>query len=167
MTRRKRQIKLTDDQAKIVEDNYKLIYWYAGLKHLDIEEWYGLLAIELCKAVQKHNPKKSSIANYYKLRCDSLVHKEYQKGNADKRSHEGLVDLEDLYGTDNVSDDGMFYDDVDNYLHLKELFDGEYGDIIRMRWEGYTQQEIAEKVGLSQSQISNILREVRWRYEQD
>ena len=167
MTKKKKQIKLTDDQSKQVEDNYKLIYWYAGLKHLDIEEWYGLLAIELCNTVQKHDPKKSSLSNYYKLRCDSLVHKEYQKYNADKRTHNGMVDIEDLYSIEKVSNTQEFFDNIDNILALTDLFDGKDGDIIKLKWEGYTQMEIAEMMGISQSQISNVLREARLRYEQE
>jgi RNA polymerase sigma factor (sigma-70 family) len=39
--------------------------------------------------------------------------------------------------------------------------DGEYGDIIRLKYMGYTQSEISEYLGVSQSQISKILKKVR------
>ena len=40
-------MKLNDEQRGVVEENHQLIYWYAHRRHLDLEEWYDLLAIRL------------------------------------------------------------------------------------------------------------------------
>ena len=58
---------LTKEQQKMVEENHDLIYWYANIKKLNLENWYDLLAIELCGVVLKYNPKKGSLSNYYKI----------------------------------------------------------------------------------------------------
>jgi len=156
-------IKLTDEQSKKVEDNIALIYWYAGLKGLDLEEWYGLLAIELCKTVVQHEPKKGSLANYFKMRCDFLMIKEYRKTTMQKRTHNGLEDLEDIYTDDEnllqLSRD--YNEDVMETLKLQELLEGEHGEIIRLKYYGYTQSEISDLLGISQSQVSKILKKVR------
>lgn len=156
-------MKLTPEQANIVEDNIALIYWYAGLKGLDLEEWYGLLAIELCKTVVQHEPKKGSLANYFKMRCDFLMIKEHRKSTMQKRTHNGLEDLEDIYTDDEnllqLSKD--YNEDIMESIKLQELLDGEYGEIIQLKYHGYTQSEISELLGMSQSQVSKILKKVR------
>lgn len=50
-------------------------------------------------------------------------------------------------------------------VHIKDLINThEYGNIIRMKYEGFTQQEIADIVGVSQSYISNLLKKVKLKY---
>lgn len=49
---------LTYDEQKLVEDNHELIYLVADCMELDINEYYGLLAIALCHAAQKYKSRK-------------------------------------------------------------------------------------------------------------
>lgn len=49
---------LTYDEQKLVEDNHGLIYLVADCMDLDIDEYYGLLAIALCHAAQKYKLRK-------------------------------------------------------------------------------------------------------------
>jgi RNA polymerase sigma factor (sigma-70 family) len=158
-----RHIKLTEEQAKIVEDNIALTYWYLGLKGLDPEEWWDLLAIELCKSVIHHNPKKGSLANYFKMRSDFLVIKQNQKNKAQKRTNNGMYDLDDEFTNDQelIQLSYDYNEDILESIMLQDLLDGEYGDIIRLKYMGYTQSEISEYLGVSQSQISKILKKVR------
>lgn len=157
------KIKLTEEQSKLVEDNHSLIYWYINLKGLNQDEWYDLLAIELCKAVQKHNKDKSGIANYFKLRADFLVRREYFKNKVQKRSNNGMYDIEELFADDTelVKLSYDYNEDIMENILLKDLTSGEFGDIIKLKWEGYTQGEIAEMLGVSQSYISKALKKVR------
>lgn len=152
-------MKLTDKESQLVADNERLIYWIAGIKGLDLEDWYGDLAIELCKTVRKYNNKKGSLSNYYKLRVDSLVGKEYRKSKTMKNLHNGLVDLDEALLEEDFNVEG--YVEPELHYAIQELFNGEYGDLIRLKYEGYNQIEIAEKLGISQSQVSKILKRVR------
>lgn len=147
-------MKLTEEEKRVVEENYKLIYWYANLKGLDIDEWYGLLAIELCKAVVKYDPERASLSNYYKMRCDTLVKQEYRKTQSQKRANNGIYELRDYHtvGTSN---------DIEDYFVTQEIFNSEYREVLELKYQGYSQKEIGDKLGLSQSQISKILRKVR------
>lgn len=150
---------LTKEQQDLVADNHNLIYWYIQMKRLDVSEWYDLLAIELCYTVAKFNPEKGSLSNYFKMRCDNLVKKEYSKTQLKKNKG-----LEPLCYNDELYNSG--YDDSGMVLKadIQSLFDGENGEILRLRAEGYTQSEIAEKLGVTQSYISKIIEKKRREY---
>lgn len=151
---------LNEEQKQTVEDNHSLIYWYAHKHGLNLDEWYDLLAIELCYAVLKYNPQRSSLSNYYKMRCDGLVLREKRKQMSKKRFHHSVA------FEDEIHNDERFYLMEDVYV--KEAIDShEYGNIIKMKYDGFTQQEIADIIGVSQSYISNLLKKVRQKYYED
>ena len=152
-------MKLTDEESKIVADNHNLIFWYVNMKHLDINEYYDLLAIELCNTAMKYNPDRGSFATYFKLRADGIIYKEYRKTQAQKRLHVKVPLLDNLH---TMIDDG----DITDSIELQELLDGEYGEIVRLRIEGYSQTEIAEIMDTNQSKISKILKKLKGEYEE-
>ena len=52
---------MTKEQERLVIDNHKLIYEYMWKHHMyedDVEDWYGLCAIGLCKAALIYTPAK-------------------------------------------------------------------------------------------------------------
>lgn len=150
-------MRLTPEQSEIVANNEKLIYWYLNLKGLDIDEWYDLLAIELCYTVAKHKPEKGSIANYYKLRCDGLVSKEWRKNMTQKRD-----------GVMSMLDDEMIGESVDHSgLSMEMLLEQADSDILNLKVQGYSQKEIAMELGVSQSYVSRALKELREKLELD
>jgi len=151
--------KLTEEQKLLISDNHKLIYWYASLKRLDINEYYDLLALELCYAVQRFNPKKGSLSSYYKRRCDWLLHTEYIKSFSNKRKHTETVYMEELHHQPDT-------DTLDTILIREAILKIDTEGILRMKMEGYNQQEIADKLGVSQSHISNELKRLREEYNE-
>lgn len=159
-------MRLTEEQSRRVEENHNLIFWYMGLRErqtgmkLSHEEYYDLLAIELCYAVQKFDETKgSSLANYYKLRCDGLINKQYRKSQALKRVHISVPYIDDL-----VSHKHFNEDDSVVWANFIESIPDEDKEIVTLTYMGYTQKEIAEKLGLSQSYISKILKRIRKDY---
>ncbi len=151
--------RLTEREAELVAENENLIYWYIHSHGLELSEWYDLLAIELCYTIQKFDDSRGSLSNYYKLRCDGLVSREQRKQNTQKRFHVEVPFLE------NIHDDDISYDDIGIAPDI--LHDKEFGHIIRMRYDGYTQQEIAKSLGVSQSYISNLFKRLRKKYYHD
>jgi DNA invertase Pin-like site-specific DNA recombinase len=127
------------------------------MKRLDLEEWYDLLAIELCNAVIKHDAERGSLANYFKLRADSLLYKEHKKRISAKRSGATVQYIDDITNDDSLGT-------VSDMLELDEFMDLENGDILRLKAQGYTQSEIADKLGVSQSYISKILKKLKKVY---
>lgn len=149
---------LTPEQSAMVEENHSLIYWYANIKHLDLDNWYDLLAIELCYTVMKYDAEKGSLSNYYKLRADNLVKKEYAKSQLQKNFTLGDLPLEDaICGSETV--------DLDERIDLEAILEQENtGQILKMRANGYTQAEIADILGVTQSYISKIIDRKRREY---
>lgn len=147
-------MKLTEEQKKIVEDNHNLVYWYANMKSLDIEEWYDLLSIELCISASKYDSERGSFANYFKLRADGLVYKEIQK----KIKAGSSVTYIDAVASNDI-------DLLEDELSVSEWLDKhEFSDILKLKLQGYTQKEIADIIGLSQSYVSQVLRKAKGEY---
>lgn len=145
--------KLTIDQSKLVEDNHKLIYWYLSKRGLSYDEWYDLFAIELCYTAMAYDKNQGSFSNYFKLRCDWLVKNNFRISQLKKNQH---IDLELFDGYEYPIQKELFTE-----TELCYLFDGKYGTILKMVYEGYTQEEIAHKLGKNQSYVSNILKKIR------
>lgn len=58
-------MKLNNTQKILVEDNYGLIYKFAKEYHLDMEDYYDVLAIGLCQAAMSYNPNSDSKFSTY------------------------------------------------------------------------------------------------------
>ncbi len=56
---------LSKDQQDLVSDNHNLIYSYANKMNLDINEYYDLLAIGLCKAAKMYDPNRGYAFSTY------------------------------------------------------------------------------------------------------
>lgn len=150
-------MKLTPAQQQMVEENHNLIYWYINNHGLEYSEYYDLLAIELCNAVMKYDAGRGSFANYFKLRADGILGKEYRKNKAQKRAHQNVELLDNLH---TIKDEC----DLTDCIELRDLMNGEYGEIIRLKAEGYSQTEIADIIGTNQSKVSKILKKIKQQY---
>lgn len=151
------KLKLTQEESKIVEDNHNLIYWVANKLNLDLEEWYGLLAIELCIAVQKHKPERGSLSNYYLLRSRGLRYKEIKKSQSLKNEHISINYIEGMYPCTD-------YGSIEENYEINEWLNSDRYGILEMKADGYTQKEIATELGVSQSYVSKILKRIKEEY---
>ena len=153
-------MKLTAEQQMMVADNHNLIYWYFN-KYMsngaDISEYYDLLALELCYTIQKYVPEKGSLGNYYKLRADGLIYKEYRKTQAQKRLHINVSLV------DNMNEDTTCAD-FHEITELNDWMNGENKEILTLKANGYSQTEIAEMLNVSQSYISKVLKRLKKEY---
>lgn len=150
-------MKLTTEQAKIVEENHNLIYWYINMNKLDISEYYDLLAIELCNTAMKYNSDRGSFANYFKLRADGIMYKQYRMTQAQKRLHVQVSLVDNLHCLIDEAD-------IMDSIALDSLLDGEHGEILQLRADGYSQTEIADMLGTNQSRVSKIIKKVKDEY---
>jgi len=148
-------MQLTPEQADIVTENHNLIYWYIGKHNLSLEEYYDLLAIELCYTVANHDPSKGSLSNHFKLRADWCLSREHKKSQTQKRMHTSIRLTDNIDLVDDI--------DVQNLIEINDWLDGDGDDytILKMKSKGYNQTEIAHKMGLSQSYISKILKRLK------
>jgi DNA-directed RNA polymerase specialized sigma subunit len=149
---------LTEIESLLVEKNHNLIYWVASKMNLDLEEWYDLLAIELCLTVQRFDSEKSTLANFYLIRVGNLVKKEYKKLNTNKRYNEGHVSLDEVV-------DFIVDKCPSNETSLDWIMELDPNGILKLKAEGFTQKEIADSLGVSQPYVSNLIAKVRREYE--
>lgn len=155
-------MKLTEEQVKMVEECHNLIYAYIHKRGLRVEDWYDILAIELCKTVMHYNSDRGAISTYFYIRCDSKVKNLYRKSTTKKRTHNGIVNLEEHEYNQSGSANYMVEDMREEKL-LKELLEENPQDkeMLLLMYQGYTQQEVGEIIGLSQAQISRRLKKIK------
>ena len=160
---------LTEEQKRLVEENHNLIYWYCHKYNLDIEEYYGLFAIELCRAVQLYDPTKSKIATYIiKAFWNKHVNFEKRKKRNKRKANEDTISIDQDFGQDGeeakLSDfltNGKSVEDEIIMIPLSELgLEDKLMSVVRLRLENpnITQQEMADKLGVSQSQVGRYLK---------
>lgn len=55
---------LTEEQRNLVAENHNLIYTYAIKKNISVEDYYGTLAIGLCKAAKTFDENKGAFSTF-------------------------------------------------------------------------------------------------------
>jgi len=88
--------KLTDKEREIVSENHNLIYFVIGEMNLDIDTYYDIAAIGLCKSVQKFNPSIGIKYCTYATMCiRNEILQDIRKQKAQKRNKYKAVELRD------------------------------------------------------------------------
>lgn len=147
-------MRLTEEQQKIVEENEKLIAWYCHRYHLDIEEWYGTLAIVLCQSAMGYDPTKGAFSTYFTLRAFSKMSKEFHRSNAQRNAHTDETYIEEM---SNIPIDN----NTDLDIVISDWIAKDTTGILQLKYDGYMQSEIANKIGKSQKYVSLKLQEFR------
>lgn len=159
---------LTEEQKKLVEENHNLIYWYCHKYNLDIEEYYGLLAVELCRAVQLYDPTKSKISSYIiKWFWHKHISWDKSKRASSRKANENTISLDKDFGEDGekatLSDfmtNGKSVEDEIVMIPLSACgLNDKLMSVVNLRLENpnYTQQEIADILGISQPTVMRRL----------
>lgn len=159
--------KLNAEQCKLVENNIPLIYYIAKkYPSFPIEEEIGRLHIALCKAALSFDvEKKIKFSTYAGKIITNEILIYFRKMN--KPTNKDVISIyTELQG----------HDDSDKHLHIidtissgnledtliyfdlqKELTEMEYSACM-LSIDGYKQEIIAEKLNLSQSYVSRVLK---------
>lgn len=155
-----KNIKLTVNESQMVADNHNLIYGAAKKFNLSIDVWYDLLAIELCKSVQSLDPNKGKISTYYYKRVFGLILKEYRKSHTKKREHQDIALIDNYYQDENDLLQSESRIDMDDWIKNND------SPIIRMRIDGYTQEEIAKALNTTQASVSRELKKAKISFKE-
>lgn len=162
--------KLTQEQAKFVEDNHGLIYSFLHKYKLPEDEWYDLCAIGLIKAVRDYNPEisKFSVLAYKYMFYDmtkELAHKEiYFPENLSIDENYGEDDepctLLDFYGYDAKIEDNVvsqiYIDEMKNFFN-ENLKQDNHKKVIELIFEGKGKDEAAAEVGVSREAVDQAI----------
>lgn len=103
-----------------------------------------------------HDPKKSKLSTYFYLRCNWIIGSKYKREQAIKRQHNGMISIDH----DNAFEYGE-YDDTTFNVMLNEMLEHEHGEVVKLRYEGYSNVEIGEILGIHRVTVAKMLSEVK------
>lgn len=161
-----------------MDENHNIIYSFLYKYHLDVEKWYDLAAIGLCKAAITYNNNKSGFSTYvYKCMYTTVI-QEKRKEKVIRTIPQDLIYYYENKLNNNSDNDMSSYL---NYIPSKEKF--EDGILMNIRLDeiekdlsktsklvfkllrqGYLQHEIADIIGVSRQRISHIRKEIIEKY---
>lgn len=76
---------LTAEQRALAEENHNLIYKYANSNNINVEEFYGVLAIGLCKAASTFDASRGYKFSTFAYRCMDTEYKAYWRHETNTR----------------------------------------------------------------------------------
>ena len=139
---------MTEKQKNIIIENHNLIYKFCYNKQIDIEEYYGDLAIALCKSAISYNKNKGNFSTYvYKAFNCAYI-------NAKNKNNINNIDIDNI---DIIDQHANWFE---NNFFLNPIYK-KYKDIIDLLIMGYTQNDVARKLGLTQQSISKKIKKIR------
>ena len=172
---------LTDEQKKLVEDNIPLAHFLANKiyhPHVEYEDAVQLALLGFCKAAHLYDREKSKFTTFASLAAQHTIQMEERKyrHEAAKRIYEGRSLDSNAFGYVEGDSSPPFhelipdprqdtYRQVEAKIAIKKVLSFRASLNNRDRaifnyhvLSGFTQQETAAKMGLSQSYISRIAR---------
>lgn len=168
--------RLNKQQRKLVEKNHGLIYSFLIKNKLPQDEYYDVAAIGICKAALCYDPRKGMFSTLaYKAMSSEVYHKIRDERRKKDIPQSLMSSYDVLFNTDNaenVSLVDVIESDVDveaqclSKMSVESFFqslDSISLTILRMRQQGCIQQEIGDRVNLSQMQISRKLSKMKER----
>jgi len=148
---------LNERQKLLVEENHNLIYDHINRRGLDVQEWYGLLAIVLCECVIKWDESRGNLSTLYYVMADNMMKNEWKKNSRQKRDSGGEVasldEMLELVPSQSV-DDIQYECDWESEIER---------NVVKLKLAGYTQVEIAKEIGKTQPTVSGIIRRFKER----
>lgn len=163
---------MTDEQRKVVECNHNLIYSFLNKHNLPIDEWYGIVAIGLCKAAMTFNDGTSKFSTYAYSCMHNEVRKEMKKCQTQRSvPQDKTMSCQMSINKFDGENIGTLADVIPSNVDIE--LEAAVRDAIKRSWEelsdknkiiiklflfGYKQREIAEILGTSSQYISTIKR---------
>lgn len=169
---------LTDEERNIAEENYGLIYSFLHNHNLDIDSYYGIVAIGYCKGIHTYNKHENiKLSTYLNMCMNNEYLQNVRSENAQKRCHDkdcislnAPISNDEIDGDmvrDTIADTYKFEDDVIFNMHVKsflsKLSDTERA-IMKYTYIGMTQLEIAKILGLGIGVINRSIKMIRRKY---
>ena len=165
---------MTEKQRKLVNDYHDLIYKFLYDYGYDIDDFYDLAAIGLCKAAISWDESKGSFVNHAYARMRSELSHYFTIQNYKKRVPSCMIVYYNTKAHDDSHDEiGEFIEALDVGKRFEDdlIFDicvenirKRMSDrdklIFDMLIEGYTTREIGKVAGCSNVNVTNIRRKM-------
>lgn len=149
---------LNEEQKKLVEDNHSLIYSFINNYNLEPSEWYGIIAESLMKAARDYDESKGKLSSlFYSIARHDVASERRKMKRARDVSVLGITDTIEMQNEPGNKD---FYIEV-----FMDGLDDSQKEIVKYLYEGRTQAEIAELIGVNQSTVSRRIDSIREKVE--
>lgn len=172
--------KLNNEQRKLVEENYNLLYGFMTNHNLDYNQWYDICAIGLCKAALRYNTSANFSTYAYKCMLNE-VRNEMQKLKLKKNM--GVSETVSLSTEVHLATDKIVCT-LDEFIASKRETEKEAVGRIWAEWfidklplttlkillgklQAKTLRDISEEVGVSFSRCSAAMRDLREYYKRN
>lgn len=172
-------MKLNDEQKILVEENHNLIYKFAQNYNLDLEQYYDVLAIGLCKAALSY---KGNTEYQFSTYAFTVMRNEYintyrsqygyRKNEGDKyllsyNTHAASNDAEhecEMIEFLGESDENMIDDVLTSALEdelVKRLDKQNHKQIARLILNGCSESEVAQIMDISRTMVYHIRKKLK------
>lgn len=168
-------------QQHLVEDNHNLIYSFAKSRKLDLEEYYDVLAIGLCKAALIFDENKGMFSTLVYTCMNNEVKRIKRKENEQKTIPKHMVDsLDYIYSSDNDDSENSLKDKIikdifpapDENVINAIMFNNFYYQnldererlIVDLVFQRKNQTDISKKLSVSQPQVSRLIKEIKIKW---
>lgn len=167
-----KETKLTPEQSKLVEDNYRLIYSFLTKYNLPESEWYDLCAIGLVRAAMDYKEDKgafSTLAYMYmfnNMRNELVqIERHFPENLSIDHEYESYKDGEtytllDIYGSDiDIEDEvvsNIYVEEMKRFFN-ENLKKANHRKVIELIFDGKSKEEAAKEVGVSREAIDQAI----------
>lgn len=169
---------LNKHQQELAEKNHNLIYWFIKKNKLDLEEYYGELAIELCKAAYHYDETFGCSFTTYASKCmNNRVKQLFQKKKHTIEGTENCLSLDYFYsteGSDSYTLADLIVDEKKNIERETEIKaeEEDFSSILNKRDQyifrsllsGKKQGDLARELKVSPQHINAIVKSIRKKY---
>jgi RNA polymerase sigma factor (sigma-70 family) len=159
---------LTAEQQKLVEDNHNLIYGYCQMHRISPDEYYDLLAIELCEAAQNYDDSKGNFSTVAYKYMENALRLNHLYNHRQMRDPANIaISLDEPLSNNSEFSAIIGYDcdftDVEarefvSRLTAREKF------VLSMLLQGAQRSEIMEALGKSHTTVHKIRTKIREKF---
>lgn len=170
-------MRLNDKQRKLVEQNHNLIYSAMrkfGIRNEKFDDYYGVAAIGLCKAIVYYNPDKQTALSTLVYSC--IKNELYDQFDSERSKSMQFNKMVLPY--DNVTDLSEDSKSAEEFLLVENNFEenlistllfekiirtlnNNQQKLVRLRLNGYTYSEIAKMQGVSRQAIQDRIHTIQ------
>lgn len=170
---------LTSTQQKLVEDNHNLIYGIAHKNKINLDEYYDVLAIGLCKAAMQYDESKGQFSTFAyqtmlfeylgvirhnKIKSAIPENETISMNTKIDNGSETPISLADMIPSYDDMEDNIVSKDYVEFL-CNKLQRQEEKDIVILLASGMSQVEVAESLGVSRQRVGQRLNSIRKRLQ--
>ena len=169
---------LNEQQQELAEKNHNLIFWYAKNHRLDIEEYYGELAVALCEAAYHYDESTGVSFSTFAAKCMSnQIKKLFRKKERTIEGANDILSLDYVYdeeGTDPYTLRDCIADitediekettiNIETEKFINALREPEKY-VFRCIINEETQASVSEKLGISRQCVGIIVKRIRKKW---